>query len=78
MTKGFEEASAKAKARLVGIFEIFEGLAATYGQVIVLNKLVVAGNAAATATNIVEHESLFRFGFACCICGVVGDRPSSG
>lgn len=64
------EASPRTKARWVGIFEILEGLAATYGQVIIINKLVVSGNAAATAANIVGHESLFRFGFASCLFGV--------
>src|SRR5215467_3722417 len=70
MAEPATEASARAKARLVGIFEILEGLMATYGQVLVLNKLVVSGNAVATASNILGHESLFRLGFASCFFGV--------
>jgi len=64
------ETSPRIKARWAGIFEILEGLTATFGQVTVLNKLVVSGSAAATATNIVGHESLFRLGFASCLLGV--------
>jgi len=64
------ETSVRAKARWVGVFEIFEGLTATYGQVIVLNKLIVSGNAAATAANVLDHEPLFRLGFASCVFGI--------
>lgn len=70
MAEHTTEASARTKARLVGIFQILEGLTATYGQVIVFNKLVVSGNAVATANNILGHESLFRLGFASCFFGV--------
>jgi len=38
--------------------------------VVILDKLVVSGNAAATAANILEHERLFRLGFASCIIGI--------
>jgi hypothetical protein len=70
MAEPVTEASARTKARLVGIFEILEALTATYGQVIILNKLVVSGNAAATAGNILGHEPLFRLGFVSCVLGV--------
>jgi len=70
MPEHITEGSARTKARLIGVFEILEGLTATYGQVIVFNKLVVSGNAAATASNILSHESLFRLGFAFCFFGV--------
>ena len=70
MSEPATEASASAKAKWVGIFEILEALTATYGQVIVLSKLIVSGNAAATATNILGHEALFRVGFASCLFGV--------
>ena len=48
---------------MAGVFQLLEGLAATYGQVIVLGKVVVDGNAAATAANILGHERLFWLGF---------------
>ena len=58
------------KARMAGVFQFFEGLTSTSGQVIILGRLVVAGSAVATATNILGHERLFWFGFASSIVGV--------
>jgi hypothetical protein len=70
MTEPVTEASARTKARLVGIFEILEGLTSTYAQVIVFNRLVVSGNAAATASNILAHEFQLRLGFVACFIGI--------
>jgi len=70
MAESVTEASGRSKARWLGIFEILEGLTATFGQVIVFNKLVVSGNAAATAANILGHEPLLRLGFVSCVLGV--------
>ena len=64
-----KELSTRAKARWVGIFEILAGTFTTTGQITIVNKVVVTGNAAATATNILNHETLFRFGFAFCLFG---------
>ena len=61
--------SPRAKARWVGIFEILAGTFTTNGQITIMNKVVVTGNAAATATNILDHELLFRFGFTFCLLG---------
>ena len=61
----------RTKARLAGLFEIFEGAAASWGQVFILNRLVVTGNAAATSANILAHPNLFRFGFALSVAGVI-------
>jgi hypothetical protein len=55
---------------LAGAFQALEGLTSTYGQVIVLGKLVVVGDAAATAANILGHERLFRVGFVSTVIGV--------
>lgn len=71
MTRKAKEWSPKAKARLAGIFELLEGLTSTLGQVNVLGRLVVLGNAAATAANILQHETLFRLGFASSLFAVV-------
>jgi len=65
------EKSPALKARMAGVFQFFEGLTSTSGQVIILGKLVVAGSAAATAANILAHERLYWFGFASSIVGVV-------
>ena len=63
--------SPKAKARLAGVFEALEGLTSAFGQVTIPGQLIVVGNAAATAANILNHESLFRFGFALSLFGVL-------
>src|SRR5436305_7735074 len=39
-------------------------VAGSFGEFYVPSKLVVAGNAAATVSNVLNHEMLFRFGFA--------------
>jgi len=39
-------------------------VAGSFGEFYVPSKLIVAGNAAATVSNIVDHEMLFRLGFA--------------
>ena len=70
MTGRIAEPSPRFKARMAGLFEALEGLTFTFGQVVVLGSLIVSGNAGATAANILGHERLFRFGFACCIVGV--------
>jgi hypothetical protein len=65
------ETSPAFKARMAGVFQFFEGLTSTSGQVVILGKLVVAGGAAATAANILAHERLYWLGFASSILGVV-------
>jgi hypothetical protein len=71
MTQKAKEWSPKAKARLAGVFQALEGMTSTFGQVTVLGKLIVVGNAAETAANILKHETLFRLGFASSLFGVV-------
>ena len=65
------ETSPRSRARMAGVFQLLESLTATFGQVIVLGKLVVSGNAAATAANILGHERLFWLGFASSLVAVV-------
>lgn len=65
------EASPRFRARMAGAFQLLESLTATFGQVIVLGKLVVSGNAAATAANILGHEPLYWLGFASSLLAVV-------
>ena len=64
------EVSPRTKARMAGVFELLEGLTSAGGQVIILGSLVVAGNAATTAANILVHEQLFWLGFASSLIGV--------
>jgi hypothetical protein len=70
MTQAAKEWSPKANARLAGVFEALEGFTSTFGQVNVLGKLIVVGSAAATAGNILQHETLFRWGFASSLLAV--------
>jgi hypothetical protein len=55
---------------MAGVFQLLEALTATFGEVIVLDRLVVSGNAAATANNILGHDGLFWLGFASSLIGV--------
>jgi hypothetical protein len=64
------EASPRFKARMAGVFYVLTGAAYVFGQIFILGKLVVHGNAAATANNILAHEPLFRLGFAAAIISV--------
>jgi len=45
-------------------------MTSAFGQVFVLGRLMVSGNAAATAANILGHERLFWFGFVSSLIGV--------
>ena len=71
MIQKTKESSPKARARLAGVFEALEGFTSSWGQVTVLGQLIIFGNAAATAANILKHETLFRLGFASCVIGVM-------
>lgn len=62
--------SPKLRARIAGVCEALEGLLASSGQVFILGRLVVRGDAAATAANLLAHERLFRAGFALSLFGV--------
>lgn len=63
--------SPRFKARIAGASEFLEGLTSAWGQVLVLGKLVVTGDAAATAHNITAHQLLFRLGFVSSLIAVV-------
>jgi Domain of unknown function (DUF4386) len=71
MMERIAETSPRFRARMAGVFQLLESLTATFGQVIVLGKLVVSGNAVATAANILGHERLFWLGFASSLVAVV-------
>lgn len=60
----FSEASPKFKARIVGILFLLTILTGIFAQGFISEKLVNLNNAAATANNILNNESLFRLGFA--------------
>ena len=64
LTKQITEASPRLKARIAGIFYLICGMAYSFAQGFVSGSLVVDGDAAATAHNILTHEPLYRLGFA--------------
>ena len=70
MNKHFSP-SPRFRARMAGVFEALEGFTSSFGQVFILGKLVVAGNPAATATNIQGHPQLFWLGFTSSLLGVI-------
>jgi hypothetical protein len=70
MMERIAEASPRFKARMAGVFQLLEATTATFGQVIVLGRLIVDGNPAATAAKILGHERLFWWGFASSLIGV--------
>ena len=55
---------------MAGVFQLLEALTATFPGLFVLGRLVVSGNGAATAANILGHGRLFWLGFASSLIGV--------
>jgi Domain of unknown function (DUF4386) len=70
MTTHASEPSPLVYARIAGVFYLLESLTAVFGQMFVLGELVVSGNSAATAANILGHETMFRLGFASSLVAV--------
>jgi hypothetical protein len=63
MVNRIAEASPQFKARLAGVFFLLTTLMGIFAQGFVSERLVISSDAAATATNILNNESLFRLGF---------------
>lgn len=59
-------------ARLAGALYVITMTTAVVSEVVVKPKLIVAGNAAATAANIAAATSLYRFGVACDLATSIG------
>ena len=57
-------------ARIAGLFQALEGTASSQGQEFIRAKLIVSGNAAATAASILGHSRLFWTGFVLSAAGV--------
>src|SRR5690349_5348303 len=52
-------------ARLAGFFYLIVIVCGIIAEFVVRQRLVIANDAAATANNVLAHEQLFRWGFAC-------------
>ena len=63
MKERIAEASPRPRARITGVVYLLYFLTAVFGEFL-LRGLVADGDAAATATNILAHQSLFRLGLA--------------
>ena len=63
-TERIAEASPHFKARIAGVLYLIIIVAASFAEFFVRGRLVVGGDAAATATNILAHEPLYRLGAA--------------
>jgi hypothetical protein len=65
-------APSRTLARTGGILYLYIIVAALFGEMVVRGRLIVRGDAAATASNILGSESLFRLGLAgevlTCVC----------
>jgi hypothetical protein len=58
--------------RFAGLLYVLMSIPGFFALIYVPSKLIVHGNATATATNIAAHETLFRLGIACSLIGQAG------
>lgn len=70
--------SAKARARLAGLLYLVLMAAAMFAEAGVRGNLIVSGDAAATARNILAQEGLFRLGGAADLLSFVCDTALAG
>lgn len=63
MTERIARSSPQLKARLAGGFFLVTILLGVFAQGFIAERLVVSGDAAATAANILAHRGLFQLGF---------------
>ncbi len=64
--------SNKNPGRFAGLLYVLMSIPGVFALIYVPSKLIVHGNATATATNIAAHETLFRLGIAAELIGQTG------
>jgi hypothetical protein len=69
-TKRITDASPRFKARLAGAFTLIEGISSVFGQMRIPGQFIVTRDAAATAANILNNETLFRLGVSLTLIAV--------
>jgi hypothetical protein len=65
MSHQIRESSPRLKARITGVLYLLTILTGIFAQGFVSERLVVSGDAAATATNILTHKIFYELGFTC-------------
>ncbi len=73
MMERISKSSPRLKARIAGGLYLIIIAAAIFAEFSVRGRLVVFGDAVATATNILAHQTLFRLGFAAELITLVCD-----
>ncbi len=63
MSDRMTETSPQIYARLIGLLYLIVIAAGMFAQMFIADRIVVSGDAAATAANILNHKSLFQMGF---------------
>ncbi len=77
MRNPIAEMSPAALARTAAVLGWVDLVATTFAVIFVGGKLVVAGDAAATATNIVAHQTLYRLGAAAWLIALPADAAGA-
>ena len=72
-TIGLSGTSAQTYARVAGVLLLLSMIGGGLGEFYIPNKMIISGDAAATAHNIVTSSALYRFGFAAYLLEAICD-----